>query len=51
VQAFLPKHMDASFHGRKNYTTQNVMQDIDFDIWFTFVLAGWEATTHDANVL
>jgi hypothetical protein len=24
---------------------------VDFDLRFTYVLAGWEGTTHDANVL
>jgi hypothetical protein len=51
MRASVPKHMEASFHGRKNYATQNIMVAVDFDLWFTFVLAGWEGTTHDATVL
>ena len=27
------------------------MAAVDFDLRFTFVLAGWEGTTHDALVL
>ncbi|XP_022683860.1 putative nuclease HARBI1 [Setaria italica] len=43
--------MELSFRGRKSYASQNVMAAVDFDLWFTYVLAGWEGTTHDALVL
>jgi hypothetical protein len=43
--------MQATFRGRKNYTTQNVLAVVDFDLKFTYVLAGWEGSTHDATVL
>jgi hypothetical protein len=43
--------MQATFRGRKNYTTQNVLAAVDFDLKFTYVLAGWEGSTHDATVL
>jgi hypothetical protein len=43
--------MHAAFRGRKNYTTQNVLAAIDFDLKFTYVLAGWEGSAHDATVL
>ena len=43
--------MEAAFRGRKKYTTQNVMAAVDFDLRFTYVLAGWEGSTHDAVVL
>ncbi|XP_028764534.1 uncharacterized protein LOC114762832 [Neltuma alba] len=36
--------------GRKGYPTQNVMAVCDWDMCFTFVLAGWEGTAHDARV-
>jgi hypothetical protein len=39
------------FHGRKSHPTQNVMTIVDFDLRFTFVMAGWEGTTHDALIL
>jgi hypothetical protein len=31
--------------------TQNVLAAVDFDQKFTYVLAGWEGTSHDALVL
>ena len=27
------------------------MAAVDFDLWFTYVLAGWEGATYDALVL
>jgi hypothetical protein len=43
--------MEAPFRGRKSYPTQNVMAVIDFDLQFTFVVAGWEGTMHNALIL
>jgi hypothetical protein len=34
--------MQAAFRGRKGSTTQNIMAVVDFDMKFTYVLAGWE---------
>ncbi|XP_028785369.1 uncharacterized protein LOC114741284 [Neltuma alba] len=38
------------FIGRKGYPTQNIMAACDWDMCFTFALAGWEGTAHDARV-
>jgi hypothetical protein len=43
--------MEPSFRGRKAYATQNVLACVDFDVRFTYVLAGWEGTSHNALVL
>jgi hypothetical protein len=51
VRASVTKDMEPSFRGRNNHTTQNVMAAVDFDLCFTYVLAGWEGTSHDALVL
>ncbi|XP_024317484.1 syntaxin-52 isoform X1 [Brachypodium distachyon] len=32
-------------------STQNVMAAVDFDLRFTYVLAGWEGTAHDVTIL
>jgi hypothetical protein len=37
--------------GRKHYTSQNVLAAVDFDLKFTYVLAGWEGSAHDASIL
>ncbi|KAF7129896.1 hypothetical protein RHSIM_Rhsim10G0146800 [Rhododendron simsii] len=36
--------------GRKGYPTQNIMAACDFDMCFTFVLAGWEGSAHDTRI-
>jgi hypothetical protein len=43
--------MQLVFRGRKHNPTQNVMAAVDFDLKFTYVLAGWEGSTHDALIL
>jgi hypothetical protein len=43
--------MQEAFRGRKNYTTQNVLVVVNFDLKFTYVLARWEGSERDANVL
>jgi len=51
VLARVSKRMQGPFRGRKQSYTQNVMAAIDFDLKFTYVLAGWEGSAHDALVL
>ncbi|WVZ56316.1 hypothetical protein U9M48_006864 [Paspalum notatum var. saurae] len=51
VLARVPLKMQAAFRGRKHTTTQNVLAAVDFDLRFTFVLAGWEGSAHDALIL
>ncbi|KAK1629241.1 hypothetical protein QYE76_003556 [Lolium multiflorum] len=43
--------MYASFRRRKHYTSQNVLAAVDFDMRFTYMLAGWEGSDHDASIL
>jgi hypothetical protein len=49
--ARVPTKISAAFRGRKDGTTQNVMAAVDFDLKFTYVLAGWEGSAHDALIL
>ncbi|KAK3163290.1 hypothetical protein QOZ80_1AG0001740 [Eleusine coracana subsp. coracana] len=51
IHARVPARIAAAFRGRKHYTTQNVLAAVDFDLRFTYVLAGWEGSTHDAHIL
>ncbi|KAK1695571.1 hypothetical protein QYE76_012268 [Lolium multiflorum] len=51
VTAKVPRSMSAAFRGRKHYTSQNVLAAVDFDMRFTYVLAGWEGSAHDASIL
>jgi hypothetical protein len=43
--------MQQAFRGRKKDPTQNVMAVVNFDLKFTYVLAGWEGSAHDAHIL
>jgi len=43
--------MQQAFRGWKTNPTQNVMVAVDFDLKFTYVLAGWEGSAHDALIL
>ena len=49
--ATIPEKHSAAFLGRKHTTTQNVLAAVDFDLRFTYVLAGWEGSAHDARIL
>ena len=40
VLARVPTRMQPTFRGRKHTTTQNVLAAVDFDLRFTYVLAG-----------
>lgn len=51
VRARVPAKIAAAFRGRKHYTTQNVLAAVDFDLKFTYVLAGWEGSAHDVLIL
>ena len=43
--------MQGSFRGMKHNTTHNVMAYVNFDLKFTYVLARWEGSAHDALVV
>lgn len=51
VRASVPIEMQDRFRGRKGVTTQNVLGVVDYDLKFTYVLAGWEGSAHDSRVL
>lgn len=41
----------ARFRNRHGELSQNVLAVVDFNMSFTYVLAGWEGTAHDGRVL
>jgi hypothetical protein len=51
VTARVTKSQSASYKGMKHYTSQNVLADIYFNLKFTYVLASWEGSIHDASIL
>ncbi|XP_052736625.1 protein ALP1-like [Vigna angularis] len=51
VRVRVPREDAPRFRGRKDWPTQNVFAACDFDMKFTYVLAGWEGTTSDSRIL
>ena len=51
VLARVPAKARAAFLGRKYTTTQNVLAAMDFDLRYTYILDGWEGSSHDALIL
>ena len=41
----------AAYCNRKGFMSQNVMAMIDFEMKFTYLVARWEGSIHDARVL
>ncbi|XP_052725419.1 protein ALP1-like [Vigna angularis] len=51
VRVRVPREDAPRFRGRKDWPTQNVFAACDFDMKFTYVLAGWEGTASDSRIL
>ncbi|XP_017416565.1 uncharacterized protein LOC108327362 [Vigna angularis] len=51
VHVKVPRLQAPRFRGRKDWPTQNVFAACDFDMKFTYVLAGWEGTASDSRIL
>ncbi|XP_052734061.1 protein ALP1-like [Vigna angularis] len=51
VRVKVPRSNAQRFRGRKDWPTQNVFAACDFDMKFTYVLAGWEGTASDLRIL
>lgn len=50
VEVVVPNDKMVQYLCRKGHTTQNVLAIVDFDMRFTFVLAGWPGSVHDMRV-
>jgi hypothetical protein len=46
----MPTEKLVQYTGRKGITTQNVLVVCDFDMRFTFMVAGWPGSVHDMRV-
>lgn len=51
VPAVVPVKFQDVFRNRKGWLSQNVLGVVDFDMMFTYILAGWEGQAHDGRVL
>jgi hypothetical protein len=47
----MPRRIQQVFRGRKKDPTQNAMVAVNCDMLFTYMLAGWEGSAHDAIIL
>lgn len=51
VNAHVPTNRQGPYRNRKGQLTQNVLAVCNFNMLFTYILAGWEGTANDARVL
>jgi len=51
IAAHVPSSRVASDRNRKGQVSQNVFAACTFDMYFSYVLAGWEGSAHDSRVL
>lgn len=51
IAAYVPANQAPPYRNRKGYLSQNVLAVCDFNLEFTYVLAGWEGSAHDCRVL
>jgi hypothetical protein len=51
IAVHLPASVQPRYRNRKHYLSQNVLAACNFDMEFTYVLAGWEGSAHDSTVL
>jgi DDE superfamily endonuclease len=50
IPAVVKQELIESFRNRKKFVSQNVLGVCDFDMLFTYCLAGWEGSAHDGRV-
>jgi hypothetical protein len=50
VPVVVPTKETVKYTRRHRYTSQNVSTIYDFDMWFTFVVAGWVGLVHDNQI-
>jgi hypothetical protein len=50
IDVWVPPNDQARYRNRKGHLSQNVLAVCNFDMEFTYVLAGWEGSAHDTAV-
>ncbi|XP_075674842.1 uncharacterized protein LOC142644038 [Castanea sativa] len=50
IQVVVGDNKKDPYYNRKGVTSFNVMAACDFDLLFTFVMAGWEGAAHDTRI-
>ena len=50
IPVIVPAKETLKYTGRHGFTSQNVLAICDFDMRFTFVVAGWAGSAHDTRI-
>ncbi|CAO2838181.1 unnamed protein product [Amaranthus hypochondriacus] len=50
IDVIIREENQLRYRGRKGTPTINVLAVCDFDLLFTYVLSGWEGSTHDSRI-
>jgi hypothetical protein len=50
IDVSLPLEEQARYRNRKGHLSQNVLAACNFEMEFTYILAGWEGSAHDGTV-
>lgn len=51
INVHLPPRDQIRYRNRKGHLSQNVLAVCNFEMQFTYILAGWEGSAHDGTVL
>jgi hypothetical protein len=51
ITASVPTEEHSRYRNRKGFLSQNVLAACDFNLYFVYVLSGWEGSAHDGRVL
>ena len=51
IDVHLPPQDQIRYRNRKSHLSQNVLAVCNFEMQFTYILAGWEGSAHDGTVL
>ncbi|MQL74611.1 hypothetical protein Taro_006969 [Colocasia esculenta] len=49
--ATVPTEIRSRFRGQEEHPTQNVLAAVNFDLTFSYILAGWEGSADDSRIL
>ena len=46
-----PRDVAERYRNRHGYLSQNILAAVQFNMLFSFVMAGWEGSAHDSRLL
>jgi hypothetical protein len=51
IDVYLPTSEQSRYRNQKHHLSQNVLAACNFEMQFSYILAGWEGSAHDTTVL